>query len=414
MFQLTRNLLKRSRGTLPTRSALGSFGYSVRGKQTAVFSWGIGSEGQLGHQNFTVTTRVLGGENYIQMEPRRMVKSKRFSNVACGDSFSLGLTNAGELFGWGKGFAGEESQSNVPVPITLPSGAATIKEIFAGAKHAAAIDENGHVLTWGFGGSWFKGGGQLGHGDTSSKELPTYVESFKDYGSKAVSISLGSSHTLLLTEDGEVLSCGIDDYGRLGTGASGNATTPEPLVELVDETIVQAKAGNAHSIALSENGKVFTWGRNDAGQLGHGDSYIDIYSMEEFPRAIDNDELKKQTVSDVIAGYQRCGALTHEGNLFVWGIKLSHVPSMVDRDAMGGMKIVAAGLGGKAGGMAISMLAEDGSLWTIGDRKSNMLGMKEPPSRLADAGKVDGAWMGKVLSVSTGPGQHQACIAEME
>jgi E3 ubiquitin-protein ligase HERC4 len=54
-----------------------------------------------------------------------------------------------------------------------------------------------------------------------------------------VHISLGNQHTLYLTEDGGVLSSGIDDYGRLGTGASSNATTPQPLLELVDETITQ-------------------------------------------------------------------------------------------------------------------------------------------------------------------------------
>ena len=95
----------------------------MREKQTAVFSWGMGTDGQLGHQNFSLTTDVLGGDNYIQLEPRRMVKSKRFSEVACGDSFSLGLTESGDIFGWGRGFAGDDSQSNVPVPINLPRNA---------------------------------------------------------------------------------------------------------------------------------------------------------------------------------------------------------------------------------------------------------------------------------------------------
>merc|ERR1711871_827431 len=97
-------------------------------------------------------------------------------------------------------------------------------------------------------------------------------------------ISCGNNHSPFLTSDGELLCCGIGDYGRLGTGNTGNALLPETLTELEDETIVQIAAGNSHSIALSDNGKVFTWGRNDARQLGHGDSYIDIYSMEEIPR----------------------------------------------------------------------------------------------------------------------------------
>ena len=181
--------------------------------------------------------------------------------MACGELFSLGLTDDGDLFGWGAGYEGEDTQSNTPVPLTLPEGGAKIEKIFAGAKHAAAIDANGDVLTWGFGGSWFKGGGQLGHGDTSSKVSPTYIEELKNYGAKVTQVSLGNSHSLFLTEDGEILSCGIDDYGRLGTGASSNATVPAPLTELVDDTIVQVAAGNAHSIALTDDGKIFTWGR---------------------------------------------------------------------------------------------------------------------------------------------------------
>jgi E3 ubiquitin-protein ligase HERC4 len=66
--------------------------------------------------------------------------------------------------------------------------------------------------------------------------------------------------------------------------------------------LLQVTAGNAHSIALSESGKIFTWGRNDAGQLGHSDSQIDIYSMEEFPRELLSEELAKQTPLKILAG----------------------------------------------------------------------------------------------------------------
>ena len=386
-----------------------------RGKQTAVFTWGIGTEGQLGHQNFKVVTQgVLEGDNYVQVEPRRMVKSKRFTQLACGDNFSLGLSEEGGLFGWGRGFEGEDSESTTPVPMQLPEGGDKLIKIIAGSKHAAAIDETGNVLTWGHGGSWFKGGGQLGHGDTTSKDSPTYIEELRNYGAKITQVSIGSSHSLFLTEEGEILSCGIDDYGRLGTGASANATVPAPLTELVYETIVQVAAGNAHSIALSDDGKIFTWGRNDAGQLGHSDSYIDIYSMEEFPRHVRSEELEKETPCYVTAGYQRCGVVTHEGNLFIWGLKLSHVPAMVSRENLGGLRIVSAEMGGSAQGAVITILAEDGSLWTMGDAKSKMLGITKPPNRLTEPMKVPGSWNGKVVSLATGPGLHQGCIAEME
>lgn len=44
------------------------------------------------------------------------------------------------------------------------------------------------------------------------------VEAIKEYGAKAVKVQCGHQHTLILTEDGEILSCGQGEYGRLGTG----------------------------------------------------------------------------------------------------------------------------------------------------------------------------------------------------
>ena len=76
---------------------------------------------------------------------------------------------------------------------------------------------------------------------------------------------------------------------------------------------------------------------------------------------------------------------------------------------------MSAEMGGSAtSGGVISILAEDGSLWTMGDGKSKMLGISKPPSRLTEPQKVEGEWIGKVVSLATGPGAHQAVIAEME
>ena len=99
---------------------------------------------------------------YIQNEPRKLVRSKRFKNVCMGETFTLGLTTNGHLFGWGKGFINHstEAQSNEPVPIM--DAAVQIASISAGPQHAAAVDVSGQVYTWGHGGSWLSGGGQLG------------------------------------------------------------------------------------------------------------------------------------------------------------------------------------------------------------------------------------------------------------
>ena len=53
-------------------------------------------------------------------------------------------------------------------------GGKRIVDISAGSTHAAAIDEDGQVYTWGNGGSWWSGGGQLGHGVRAIEPIPKY------------------------------------------------------------------------------------------------------------------------------------------------------------------------------------------------------------------------------------------------
>lgn len=103
------------------------------------------------------------GTEYIQEEPRKMIKSKRFQNIAVGNGFSIGLTRTGELFGWGeRSVVKHDSPSeNIlePIPITLDM---KFKNVAAGNKHAAAVDTNGRLWTWGDNGGWYRGGGMLG------------------------------------------------------------------------------------------------------------------------------------------------------------------------------------------------------------------------------------------------------------
>ena len=388
---------------------------------TAVFTWGLGTNGQLGHGKFSLTMGMTE-QYYLQEEPRKLLKSKRFAQVAVGEQFMLGLTHEGDVYGWGSGFAaGAAAQSNEPVPLVFPAGV-KIKHVAAGTKHAAAVDTKGQVLSWGFGGDWYKGGGQLGHGNLDAVASPKYVEWLKEYGGATIkSVSCGNSHTIFLTTDGEVLSCGVGEYGRLGTGGSSNAETPVSVSALLNETIVQVAAGNSHSIALDKDGRMYTWGRNDAGQLGHADTFIDIYSIEEMPRLIespDGSELKGQTVCQVAAGNRRCAAVTHEGKLFVWGNRLQHIPTLVDPGSIDNLKVVQVACGGTQSGSCTAFITEDGSLWTMGDGNSRILGWKgakrtqTTPVRI---GQTTSGWGAdkRVVSLAAGLGSHMAAIVEV-
>lgn len=132
----------------------------------ALYTWGVGTEGQLGHEKFHKSDTLMG-QSYVQDEPRRLLKSKSFVKVAIGGEYTLGLNETGHLFGWGTVL--QSLKSNTP-QLLVPDQ--TFIHVAAGSKHAAAVDTNGQVYTWGSNGGWFTGGGQLGHDSYESVANP--------------------------------------------------------------------------------------------------------------------------------------------------------------------------------------------------------------------------------------------------
>ncbi len=79
------------------------------------------------------------------------------------------------------------------------------------------------------------------------------------------------AHSLGLTRDGRVMAWGWNLVGQLGDGTTVDRIRPVEVQGLPeDDPVVQIAAGALFSMALTESGKVFTWGQNSNGQLGIG------------------------------------------------------------------------------------------------------------------------------------------------
>lgn len=78
----------------------------------------------------------------------------------------------------------------------------------------------------------------------------------------------------MVSQDGKVYACGEGTNGRLGTGSSADCPTPKVLADLSMYVVrkVAVNSGGRHAMALTADGKVFSWGDGDMGQLGHGDN----------------------------------------------------------------------------------------------------------------------------------------------
>ena len=84
----------------------------------------------------------------------------------------------------------------------------------------------------------------------------------------------GSKTLFMVSQDGKVYSCGEGTNGRLGIGSLADTPSPKILSDLRMYVVrkVAVNAGGRHALALTADGRVFSWGDGEYGQLGHGNN----------------------------------------------------------------------------------------------------------------------------------------------
>jgi len=175
------------------------------------------------------------------------------------------------------------------------------------AYHIAFIDDNGIVYTCGYSGNY-----QLGHGDTTEKTEPAIVEGLKN--KKIIDTCGNQYYTLFLTNDGDIYSCGNQSYGGLGFGnAKPTIMKPEKIPDL--PKIVKFNCGYYHSVAIDLNGQVWTFGYNEYGQLGYGHNQNNYDKPKQIPFFKDNN-IK---IVEIVCGLYHNAAISDKGKLYTWG-----------------------------------------------------------------------------------------------
>ncbi|XP_042494546.1 ultraviolet-B receptor UVR8-like isoform X7 [Macadamia integrifolia] len=176
----------------------------------------------------------------------------------------------------------------------------------AGASHSVALLTGNIVCSWGRGED-----GQLGHGDAEDRLSPTQMSELD--GHEIVSITCGADHTAAYSEAlMQVYSWGWGDFGRLGHGNSSDLFTPQPIKALQGVMIKQIACGDSHCLAVTIEGEVQSWGRNQNGQLGLGHSEDSL-----FPQKVE--AFQGQNMVLVACGWRHTIAVSSSGGLYTYG-----------------------------------------------------------------------------------------------
>ena len=271
-----------------------------------VVAWGENNFGQLGNGGTTNSS-----------SPRYVLKSDgipitNIISISAGDNSLLMLSDEGMVYTVGNNFKRIPTNDLYAYKITNKDNSPLppINAIAAGDRFGLALANNGQVYAWGENEE-----GQLGQEDMISNLYPSKVKDVSGSGNlgNITAIAAGSTHALVLKDNGEVVSWGNNESstgfsGQLGIGPSISTSTSiknqtTPVLVLTPDNISlkgikKISVGDDASFAFGDV-KVYGWGSNKTGQLGFGHNNEVNYATE----------MSLQVLDDVYSGTSRavCG-----------------------------------------------------------------------------------------------------------
>lgn len=292
--------------------------------------------------------------------------------------YHLAFSNEGKVYSWGRPYEGSkrfpsETHPN-PWVIEEVEGLSdkTITQLAPGSMHNIALDSEGQVYAWGY-----NFHGQLGLSDRKDRYSPTEIPSFslsKNYPATCQfekrclfnreeckiydlnddtygELELRATHeklspedvyalsfeseifsqikteltyNLVLSSDAKVYSWGKNNYGQLGLSDTNDRNSPTEIKFLRDKNINHIASSECHVLALSSNGQVYAWGFNQHGNLGLNDA-----KNRSSPTEIE--ALTTKSIIRVFSGGHSSFALSSDGKVYAWGRNTSGELGLGDR-----------------------------------------------------------------------------------
>jgi alpha-tubulin suppressor-like RCC1 family protein len=336
-------------------------------RQGNLWTWGNNSYGRLGTNDAlsrtTPVTTFAGGTNWKQ--------------VAGGDSHTAAIKTDGTLWTWGRnnrGQIGDDTLTNRSTPVTTFAGGTNWKQVACGSQHTAAIRGAGELWVWGR-----NGYGQLGDNTTTGRLTP--VTTFAG-GTNWKQVGAGRFSTYAVKTDGTLWAWGVNSYAQLGINAGGTSRSTPITTFAGGNNWKQVSGGYNFAAAIKNDGTLWSWGRNDGGQLGINDVNTRSTPVTTFAGGNNWSDISN------LCGSRYNSAIKTDGTLWTWGRNsYGNLGDNTTTDRLtpvttfsGGTNWKQVANGGSNSGHTAA-IKTDGTLWIWGLNTSGQLGDNTTVSR---------------------------------
>jgi myosin-5 len=260
------------------------------------------------HADSTAIYHSTWAFEFVSMLKSINAHGKRLLQVEIGETFTLAITEDGEVYSWG---LNDCNQCARPSEYTLGLGKVkslaplAVRTLSAGNDHALLVDEGNNVFTWGRNSE-----GQLGLGHSAPVSDIKVLNMIKDPVKFAMT---RENKNYALTHEGKVICWPI--Y-RKRTNGQSKGQNGFPYIEFPMKIVISSlDVGTDFAIFLSNSGLVFGMGSNEFGQLGQGD-----FSEREAPTMVSSFREINEKVIEIRCGSKHVVARTSVGRVFAWGL----------------------------------------------------------------------------------------------
>lgn len=299
------------------QGALGVTGHAIicARKGWSIYTCGNGRCGQRG-------VRSVSDSSELQRIPSDLLDEEPAVCVAAGGKFSVLVVGAGVAYGCGDGTTGALGSACAPCssctsPRRIPELARMrVRLAVCGAQHTLFVCNEQHTLL----AAGQNDNGELGTGDRISRKVPTPVVANGMPLCGVVAVAAGVNHTLCVTIDGALYTWGAAKKGQLGHADRHARLTASRVVQgsVADTRVIRVAAGDSLSLALDCDGHLHSCGDPRSGSLGYGPSSR-AHPFAKLFRQLDQGHIASARVTSVAAGYGHAACVAEDGTLFTWG-----------------------------------------------------------------------------------------------